>query len=133
MSRDYKLQFHLAISALTSTLLGCLTREERFFLISADWTDFIQSLKFSVSRSSYSRLRWFVCFFFANLDSRYTYLFSAFNLSPVYSFRATWTIIVNFVINHNVTLLKIVDKILFVIISIVNFVIYLDGRFLGNF
>lgn len=86
------------VSALTSTLSGCLTRKERFSLISADWTDFIQSLKFSVSRSSHSRLRWFVCFFFANLDSRYTSLFSAFDSPPVYPFWRTWTIIINFVI-----------------------------------
>jgi len=98
VSRDYKLQFYLTVSALTSTLSGCLTRKERFSLISADWTDFIQSLKFSVSRSSHSRLRWFVCFFFANLDSRYTSLFSASNSPPVYPFWRTWTIIINFVI-----------------------------------
>lgn len=89
VSRDYKLQFYapvLTVSALTSTLSGCLTRKERFSLISADWTDFIQSLKFSVSRSSHSRLCWFVCFFFANLYSRYTSLFSASNLPSVYPF-----------------------------------------------
>lgn len=102
VSRDYKLQFYLAVSALTSTLPGCLTREERFSLISADWTDFIQSLKFSISWSSHSRS--FVCFFFANLDSRNISLFLAFNSPPVYPFRVSWTSFINFVMNHNVTL-----------------------------
>lgn len=67
LSRDYKLGFHLAVSDLTSTLLGCSTREERGFRNKCRLNRLYQPWKFSVSRSNYSRFFWFVCFLLISL------------------------------------------------------------------